>query len=117
MTDITSSPLPYHRLRVYHRAVALLEAVKAAKLGHARLREQAINAAMSACLNISEAAGRVSPADKARVFGIARGETVEAIAAVEIAVHAGYAHERGLSAVMSHGREVYAMLTALARRR
>jgi four helix bundle protein len=45
-----------------------------------------MRAAKSACLNAAEGAGRVSRADKARVFGIARAEAGEAAAAVEIAV-------------------------------
>ena len=117
MSDTISSPLPYHRLRVWHRAVELLVAVRRAKIRDSNLRVQALRSAKSACLNISEAAARVSPADKARVFGIARGEAVEAVAAVEIAVHAGDADEGALPPVLSYGREVYAMLSALSRRR
>jgi four helix bundle protein len=45
-----------------------------------------LRAAKSAALNIAEAAARVSPADRARVFGIARGE---AAAAVEVTATVG----------------------------
>ena len=54
---------------------------------------------------------------KARVFGIARGETVEAIAATEIAVEAGDASREALPRVLDRGNALYAMLTALSRRR
>jgi four helix bundle protein len=58
--------------------------VRDARLRDAVLREQALRSAKSVCLNIAEGAGRVSAADRARVFGIARGEVVETCAAVEL---------------------------------
>ena len=85
----TSGRLPHHRLLAYGVAVELLQAVLAARLGDATLREQALRAAKSACLNTAEGAGRVSRADKARAFGIARAEATEAAAAVEIAALTG----------------------------
>src|ERR1700722_8332646 len=66
-----------------------LRIVRAAEIRDAKLRDQAMRAAKSAALNIAEAAGRVSRADRARVFAIARGEAMEAAAAVEIAVLSG----------------------------
>ena len=66
--------LPHHRLIAYGVAIELLKAVRAAKVRDAGLRDQAMRAAKSACLNAAEGAGRVSRADKARVFGIARAE-------------------------------------------
>lgn len=47
---------------------------------------QIMRAAKSAARNVADAASPVSPADRARVFAIARGEAAEA---VEIAVLAG----------------------------
>ncbi len=58
--------------------------VRDARVRDSVLREQALKSAKSASLNIAEAAGRTSAADKARVFGIARGEVVEACPAVEL---------------------------------
>src|SRR5687768_15140562 len=92
MTDPTTpdrSRLPHHRLIAYGAAVDLLLAVKAAKVRDAKLRDEATRAAKSACLNTAEGAGRVTRADKARAFAIARGEAVEAVAAVEIAALTG----------------------------
>ncbi|MBI5481172.1 MAG: four helix bundle protein [Deltaproteobacteria bacterium] len=43
-------------------------------------------AAVSAMLNVAEAAGRQAARDRARVFAIARGEACEAAAALDIAV-------------------------------
>jgi len=59
-----------------------------------------MRAAKSAALNVAEAAGRVSRADRARVFGIARGEAMEAAAAVEIAAIAGDARPGSFEACL-----------------
>ncbi len=111
----TASLLPHHRLRAYGVALEFLAAVKAANIRDRVDRDQAIRAAKGACRNLAEATGRVSRADKARVFGIARGETVEAIATTEIAVEAGDASPAALPRVLDRGNALYAMLTALSR--
>ena len=49
-------------------------------------------------------AGRVSGGDKARVFGIARGETIEAVCSVEIAVESGAGSREALPRVLEHGK-------------
>ena len=77
--------LPHHNLVAYSVAVDLLRAVYGARIRDAGLRDQAMRAAKSAALNIAEGAGRVTPADKARAYAIARGEAGEAAAAVELA--------------------------------
>ena len=115
MTTFIASLLPHHRLRAYGVALELLAAVKAANIRDRDSRSQAIRAAKRACRNCAEATGRVSRRDKARVFGIARGETVEAIASVEIAVQAGDANADALALVLDRGNALYAMLTALSR--
>ena len=92
MTDrrtTTRFQLPHHKLVAYQVALELLAVVKAADIRDAKLRDQAMRAAKSVALNVAEAAGRVSPADRARVFAIARGEAMEAAAGVEVAVLAG----------------------------
>ncbi|HOU94516.1 MAG TPA: four helix bundle protein, partial [Polyangiaceae bacterium] len=81
--------LPHHRLVAYHVAVELLLAIKAANIRDAKLRDEALRAAKSAVLNVAEGAGRVSHADKSRAFTIARGEGLEAFAALETAVLVG----------------------------
>ena len=66
------------------------------RIRDAKLRDEAVRSAKSACLNCAEGAGRVTRADKARAFAIARAEAVEAAAAVEIAALCGDAPaERG----------------------
>jgi len=111
----TRSRLPHHRLVAYTVAIELLLAVRAADIRDPKLRDQALRAAKSACLNTAEAAGRVSPADKARVFAIARGECVEAAAAVEIAALADDATAEAADAVIVSADRLYALLTGLIR--
>ncbi len=115
MKRSTQSLLPHHRLRAFRVALELLAAVRAANIRDRGDRDQAIRAAKAACRNIAEGVGRVSPADRARVFGIARGETVEAIAVTEIAVEAGQGSADALPRVLDRGNALYAMLTALSR--
>ena len=70
-----------------------------------------MRAAQSACLNCAEGAARVTRADKARAFTIARGEAVEAAAAVEIAVLCGTAKQLDSDAVARIVNRLVGMLT------
>ena len=92
MTDQTKprAPLlPHHKLVAYGVAVELLLGVKAANVRDAKLRDEALRAAKGACLHCAEGGGtRISRRQGARLC-LARGEAVEAVAAVEIAAHAG----------------------------
>ena len=118
MTDTkspTRSRLPHHRLVAYAVATELLLAVRAADIRDPKLREQALRAAKSACLNTAEAAGRFTPADKARVFAIARGECVEAAAAVEIAALADDTSVDAAVRVIASAERLYGLLTGLIR--
>ncbi len=110
---MTTYSLPHHKLRAYGAAVELLRAVRDAKVRDAGLRDQALRSAKSACLNCAEGAGRVSRADKARVFAIARAEAGEAAAAVEIAGMCGDASD--VESVLKAADAVVAMLTGLIR--
>ena len=94
------SGLPHHKLIAYGAAVKLLLAVRAAK---------------SAALNCAEGAGRVSRADKARAFTIARGEAVEAVAAVELAALCGDASPESAAECVALAHPLVAMLTRLLR--
>ena len=91
-------------------------AVRDAAIKDPKLRDQALRAAKSAALNIAEAAARVSPADRARVFGIARGEAGEAAAAVEIAATVGDASTQAAANCEALADRLMALLTGLARR-
>jgi four helix bundle protein len=114
MTNWTT--LPHERLIAFQVARKLLLAVSEAKISDPKLRDQALRAAKSACLNIAEAVGRYGEADKARVFAIARGEACEVAAAVDIAALAGECSAESSRAVGALAREVYALLTGLIRR-
>jgi len=118
MTDRRTSTrpqLPHHKLLAYQVALQLITAVKAAEIRDVKLRDQAIRAAKSAALNIAEAAGRVSPADRARVFAIARGEAMEAAAGVEIATLAGDSDPAAFDACLPIADRLVALLTGLCR--
>ena len=107
--------LPQHKLIAYEVSLQLLEAVMRSRIVDSNLRSQALRAAKSACLNCAEGAGRVTPADKARVFTIARGEACEAAAAVEIAALAGEARAADAEAVAVLADRLVALLTGLIR--
>ena len=107
--------LPHHRLLAFDVAKQLLVAVRDAAIRDAHLRDQAMRAAQSACLNIAEGAARVTRADKARAFTIARAEAVEAAAAVEIAAVCGTAKQADADRVAVVVDRVVAMLTRLIR--
>ena len=114
--DFTSSPvLPHHRLVAYSVARELLLAVLACRIADPKLRDEAHRSAKSACLNCAEGAGRVSRADKARAFAIARAEAVEAAAAVEIAALCGDVAAAPAREVARLADRLVALLTGLVR--
>jgi len=109
------SSLPHHRLHVYRKSLDLLAAVRTAQVRDAKLRDEALRAAKSVCLNIAEGSGRVTRADKARAYAIARGECVECVAAVEIAGSAGDTSADAVETVVWLGNALYLMLGGLVR--
>ncbi|HEY6912557.1 MAG TPA: four helix bundle protein [Myxococcales bacterium] len=108
--------LPHERLHAYQQARKLLECIREAEISGAKLRDQALRAGTSVCLNIAEAVGRTGFADRARVFAIARGECCEAGAALDIALAAGRCRTDAAGAGAAHARAAYALLTGLIRR-
>ena len=60
--------LPFARLEAYRQARVLLDCVREANISEPRLRDQAMRAATSVCLNISEGAGRDSWAEGGNVI-------------------------------------------------
>jgi four helix bundle protein len=107
--------LPHHKLVAFGVAKELLIAVRDSAIRDVHLRDQAIRAAQSACLNCAEGAARVTRADKARAFTIARGECVEAAAAVEIAAACGTASQDDADRVADIVNRLVTMLTRLMR--
>lgn len=109
------SVFPHHRLVAYSVAVEFLMAVRAAGIRDSDLRAQAMRSAKSVCLNIAEATGRRTHADKARVFAIARGEAIETVAALEIAGYAGDATAEAVARCVALGARLVALLSGLMR--
>jgi four helix bundle protein len=107
--------LPHHKLVAYGVARDFLLAVIRCSIRDAKLRDEALRSAKSACLNTAEGAGRVTRADKARAFGIARAEAVEATAAVEIAALCGDAPADAAQEVARIADRLVALLTGLVR--
>ncbi|MFN2547023.1 MAG: four helix bundle protein [Myxococcales bacterium] len=105
----------HEKLIAWQVACALLRLVCEARISDARLRDQAMRAAQSACLNIAEANGRFSLADRRRVFAIARGEATEAAGAVQIAAISGACTEAAANEARRLGGRVAALLTGLIR--
>ncbi len=115
MRDSATPVLPHHKLLAYGVARELLLAVLRCSIRDAKLRDEALRSAKSACLNCAEGAGRVTRADKARAFAIARAESVEAAAAVEIAAMCGDAPGGPALEVARVADRLVAMLTRLCR--
>src|SRR5882672_6479162 len=111
----TLYPIAHEKLVAYQVACDLLITIVGAKIRDSNLRDQALRAAKSACLNIAEANGRASPADRRRVFAIARGEATEAAAAVQIAALAGECSEQAAAEARRLGGRAAALLTGLIR--
>jgi hypothetical protein len=70
---VRSSTLPHEKLIAYQAARQLLSLVREARISNPRIREQALNAASSACLNIAETTGRSGNADQKRVYALLSG--------------------------------------------
>jgi four helix bundle protein len=112
MTNWTT--LPHETLAAYQVARELLVTVKRAEIADLKLRDQALRAAKSVCLNIAEATGRTG-ADQKRVFLIARGEASETIAALRIAGLCGDCDVDSARVGAALGRRVYVLLSGLIR--
>jgi four helix bundle protein len=108
--------LPHHKLIVFGVACEMLVAIHEAKINDAKLRDEALRAVKGVGCNIAEGAGRVTRADKARAFTIARGECVEAAAAVELAALIGAVSQENARRVAVLADRAVAMLTGLIRR-
>lgn len=93
----------------------MLLSVRDAQIRDAKLRDEATRAAKGTCLNIAEGAARVTRADKARAYAIARGEAAEVGAAIEIAVLVGAASSEDETKIVTLASRVVAMLTKLIR--
>ena len=80
--------LSFQRLDVYRCALEFVaiatQISEKVPRGHAELKDQLRRAAISVPLNIAEGAGRVSKADGARHYAIARGSAMECAAVLDV---------------------------------
>jgi four helix bundle protein len=78
--------LDAEKLDVYRVALELQGIVGhlVPKRGYTELRDQLERASISIVLNIAEGCGRVSPADKARFYAMARGSATEVAAVLDV---------------------------------
>jgi four helix bundle protein len=87
------SLLDFERLDVYRCAIDFLAlSVRVAAhlpRGYAELRDQLRRASSSIPLNIAEACGKTSDADRAHFYAIARGSAFECAAILEVLVRFG----------------------------
>ncbi|HSO34547.1 MAG TPA: four helix bundle protein [Labilithrix sp.] len=94
MTDSQEPRLDYENLDVYQRAIEFLrlamQVTGALPRGESELRSQLKRAAMSIPLNIAEASGKPSTADRARYHAIARGSAMECGALLDVCTIAGH---------------------------
>jgi four helix bundle protein len=111
---LTFQKLDVYRCSIDFAAIAT-DLCKAIPRGHAELRDQLRRAAFSVPLNIAEGTGRVTAADGARHFAIARGSAMECAAVLDVVRLLGVGtDEQYRQAVELLGRMV-AMLSKLCR--
>ena len=106
---------PLHDLIAYRVARQLFVAVQGARISNAGLRDQALRAASAVGLNIAEAVGRPSRADQRRVYGIARAEASETLAALDLAEAAGFCTPADARCGKYLAERAYALLSGLMR--
>jgi four helix bundle protein len=93
MRDDGSYELSFERLDVYRCSIEFLALIApvldALPRGNAVLADQLRRASLSIPLNIAEGAGKVTEADKARFYAIARGSAMESAAILDccLALH------------------------------
>jgi four helix bundle protein len=107
--------LPHHRLHVYGASQRLLEAVVESRIRCVNMRRQALRAAQGVTIQIAEGAGRVTRADKAHHYAIARGSAIEVAACVETALLCRDVSADAAHRVLACVDPVVAMLTRLVR--
>lgn len=97
----------------YRVAAELLLGIRAAGIRDSRLRDQALRSATSVVCNIAEGSGRVTRKERKRAFTIARGEGVEAFAALEMAGLMGEVEAEHVQRCLPIAGRLYALLTGL----
>ena len=111
--------LSFQRLDVYRCAIEFFARSTALPQnlpkGHSALADQLRRAALSVPLNIAEGAGRVSEADGARHYAIARGSAMECAAIMDALRVLSVVNEQEYEQVTELLARIVAMLTKLCR--
>ncbi len=111
--------LDYERLDVYQRAIEHLafvfRSIPSLPRGYSALVDQWRRAAMSVPLNIAEAVGKTSEADRNNRYAIARGEAMECGAIIDVIRLIGAVPESDLAAAKQLLVRVVGMLSKLCR--
>ncbi len=111
--------LDYERLDVYQRAIEHLafvfRSIPSLPRGYSGLADQWRRAAMSVPLNIAEAVGKTSEADRNNRYAIARGEAMECGAIIDVIRLLGTVPESDLAAAKQLLVRVVGMLSKLCR--
>lgn len=111
--------LAYEKLDVYQCAIeffAIAAAiVEALPRGNASLADQLKRAAMSIPLNIAEASGKPTTADRKRFSAIARGSAMECGAILDVCVVLGVADSNEVARAKPLLERIVAMLTKMCR--
>ena len=106
--------LLHEKLLAWQVACDLLRVVRHARIRDVKLRDQAMRAVQSACLNIAEPNGRVSLPEPAEGYSRSRaGEAAEAAAAVQIAAVSGVCPELSAEEARRLGGRLVALLCGL----
>jgi four helix bundle protein len=109
----------YERLDVYRAALEHLALVLGwipkLKRGSASLADQWRRAAMSIPLNIGEATGKVSPAERAHCYQVARGEAMECASILDVVRLTRVAPDNELDRARDILLRVVQMLSKMAR--
>jgi len=116
---IRQGMLDYEKLDVYQRAIEHLafvfRSIPSLPRGYSALVDQWRRAAMSVPLNIAEAVGKPSEADRAHRYAIARGEAMECGAIIDVIRLIGAVPESDLAAAKQLLVRVVGMLSKLCR--
>ena len=111
--------LDYERLDVYNCAIEHLafvfRSIPRLPRGYSALADQWRRAAMSVPLNIAEAVGKTSDADRSNRYAIARGEAMECGAIIDVVRLVNTVPEPDLAAAKQLLLRVVGMLTKLCR--
>jgi four helix bundle protein len=113
------APLDFERLDVYRCAIDFLTmAVRITShlpRGHSDLRDQLRRASSSVPLNIAEACGKTSNADRAHFNAIARGSALECAAILDVLERFGAVAPEDLEQSKTLLSRVVAMLSKMCR--